>query len=293
MSIHLILNTHTPDRLARTILGLANQTRPADSVTVTCDGDAKDLYDAVAKAHADTQLPITLIRRGKVTPDRLGQVRNNAVRQLIASNAIDAADGLIFLDGDVVPAPDFVERHARCLTQGELTLARRFELTEAQTNAFDDNALRNKRWPVEITPDQHDAIRKREARYRRQLFMKRLGLGKPHKPKILGGNFSTTFNIFNAINGMDETFSGWGTEDDDFARRAYAAGARPVIALSRIAAFHQYHPTRAPGKHRDSDNHDRIKQGKVPPRCERGLENPMDQPRIVVDTFGRAMGNEQ
>lgn len=285
--LHVIVNTHTPDRLHRTLTALAHQSRPADTVTLTCDGDGDDLLRAVHRVHGETGLRVVVVRRPKADPDCLAQVRNNAARALVELNAFESDDdSLVFLDGDCVTAHDFVEQHAACAREGQLVLGRRYDLTEAQTDAFDDDALAAGRPPVELTPAQRRELEQRQARYRRQLFFKRIGLGKPHKPKILGANFGVTWRVYCDVNGNDETFVRWGVEDDDFARRCYQAGARPVIAITRVICYHQWHPTRAPSKHRELDNHARLGKKSVPTRCEVGLDNPREQGPVTIDVVG-------
>jgi len=285
--MHVIVNTHTPDRLARTLTALAYQSRPADTVTLTCDGDGDELLDGARRVHEDTGLALTVVRRPKADPDCLAQVRNNAVRALREADAFASdGDGLVFVDGDCVAGPAFVERYGTCFERGELVLGHRYDLTEEQTAAFDDAALAAGREPVAITRAQRRGLERRAARYHRQLFFKRVGLGKPHKPKILGGNFGVVWGIYRDVNGNDETFVRWGVEDDDFARRCYRAGARPVIALTRLACLHQWHPTRAPKKHRELENHGRLDRRSVATRCEVGLDAPRDQGPVRIDRLG-------
>lgn len=272
-------------------MGLACQDVPAADVTLTCDGDSDAFADLCRDAHADTGLAVTLVRRGKVTPDRLGQVRNNAVRDWLSRGVDPAHAGVVFLDGDCVPPPEFVKRHGEALARGDLVLAHRHDLSKQQTESFDDDALRAHAWPIEPTPEQIKQLDKRHKRYARQLFSKRLGLArvgllKPNKPKILGGNFGTRLDRYVRVNGMDETFSGWGGEDDDYARRVYADGGTPVLAVRDIVALHQYHPTRSPTDWHDAPNAKTISTRRFRVRCERGLEDPMDQPPVRIDRFG-------
>ena len=122
------------------------------------------------------------------------------------------------------------------------------------------------------------------ARSKRQAFLRRLGLSKGHKPKILGANFAVRFALAQAVNGFDEAFIEWGAEDDDFSHRAYAAGARPHVGVRDIIVYHQFHPTRAPGKWADAPGVARFNEP-GPTACKFGLSSPMDQPKPVIRVY--------
>lgn len=273
-----IVTTHTTRHLRRCLLGVATQSRKADRVLVTCDGDGTDLRDAAAAAAAEFGLPLTLIRRPHAGVSRSGQVRNNAVRALSA----DAAPGdalLIFLDGDICPAPACFAAHERLARAADLVLGFRIDLTEQQTETFDESALGAGRDPALITAEQAEELKQRQQRYRRALLLRRIGLGKPHKPKLLSANFAVRLRMFMRINGFDELYENYGQEDDDLGSRLYAAGIRPALGLVAARAYHLWHPTRAPGEWSDSPNAARLARG-GPVRCVQGIENPKPQGAI-------------
>lgn len=274
-----IVTTHTTRHLRRTLLGVSAQTRRADRVIVTCDGDGEELKDAVEAAAREFALPITLVRRAHAGVSRSGQVRNNAVRVLLAdSTARDAL--LVFLDGDICPAPGCFAAHERLAAAAEVVLGFRHDLTEAQTEAFDEAALRSGREPVSVTDEQREALELRHRRYARLRLWRRFGLAKPHKPKLLSANFAVRLGAFERINGFDELYEGYGQEDDDLGRRLYGAGARPGIGLKNAIAYHLWHPTRAPGKWEDSVNAPRFARG-GPNRCVQGIANPKPQGPLI------------
>jgi GT2 family glycosyltransferase len=207
--------------------------------------------------------------------ERLSQVRNNAVR-LLLERGVSRDARLVFLDGDCVPQPDMVARHLSLGRRGDLVIAFRIDLTPAQTEAFDEAALLVGRPPISPTAAQLAELDRRHRRYRRQQMLRRLGLAKRHKPKPLGGHHSVTLAMCRAVNGFDEEFHTWGTEDDDFARRVYAAGGTSVVAVRDIVVYHQHHPARAPGEWHDRANA-RLFRQRRPTRCAHGIEAPLPQ----------------
>lgn len=274
-SLIAIVSTHTPRHLYRTLLGVSVQSRPADRVVVSCDGDAEEIRQEAERAARELNLAVTLIQRTHAGVSRSGQVRNNAVRALMGDGAPNEAL-LIFLDGDICAAPGCFAAHERLSSNRQVVLGFRHDLTEQQTERFDEAALRAGREPVTLSGEQIAAIRTRHSRYARQLVQRRFGLGKKHKPKLLSANFAVRLGAYARVNGFDELYEGYGQEDDDLGRRLYGAGFMPALGLLDATAFHLWHPTRAPGRWEDSPNAARFLRG-GPIRCVQGLANPKPQ----------------
>ncbi|MHC4127671.1 MAG: galactosyltransferase-related protein [Planctomycetota bacterium] len=272
---HLVIPTHTTRWLRRTLVGVARQDKPPDSITVTSDTDRPDIRTLLVETADEMGLAMTLVCRPHQGMERLSQVRNNAVRALLGRGVSPDAR-LIFLDGDCVPQPDMVARHLSLGRGGDLVIAFRIDLTAEQTHAFDEAALLEGRPPISPTAAQLEQLARRHRRYRRQQLLRRLGLAKRHKPKPLGGHHSVSLAMCRAVNGFDEEYHTWGTEDDDFARRVYAAGGTSVVAVRDIVVYHQHHPARAPGPWHDRANAKLFRQRR-PTRCAHGIEAPLPQ----------------
>lgn len=291
--LHIIVNTHTPQRLRRTLLGVACQTRRADSVTLSCDSDNAEIESAARAACAEFGMSLTLIQRAHTGKSRPAQSRNNAVRELLKrSPPPDPASLLLFFDGDMVPEPRCAEKHEALVAAKAPTsqsrgrwhgvvLGWRYDLSPEQDAAFDEAALRAGTFPITPSAEQDAALVKREKRFKRQAFLRRLGIGKEHKPKVLGAHFSVPLATYLAVNGHDETYEDYAQEDDDFGRRVYLSGGRPVIAITSIHTFHQYHVTRQPKRWEDCPNAHRLLEP-CAAVCARGIENPLDQPAVRV-----------
>jgi hypothetical protein len=278
--IAVILITHTPERLRRTVLGVAWSSLPAREVVLACDGDDPAILDAARDAAREAGSAITVVQRPSAGRGRAAQTRNNAVRALLDRGA-PPETGLVFFDGDCVPLHRTVEGHAAGLGRADLVLGFRYDLTAEQDAAFDERALRDGEMPLAPTPAQVRALHARHRRYRRQLLLRRLGLTKPHKPKLLSANFACTLEAYRAVNGFDEDFEGWGQEDDDFGRRLMQWGGRVHVGIRSLLACHQFHQTRAPGDWHESDNA-RMLRARRPVVCARGLSHPADQLPPVV-----------
>lgn len=281
----VILITHTTRHLRRSLLAVSASLRKPDAVVVSCDGDGEDLAACVRGAAAEFDLPLTLVRRAHTGQSRSPQVRNNAVRAL----TLAPETRLVFLDGDCAAAPNCFDMHETLGQGGKVVVGFRVDLTEAQVAVFREAAVRRGLPPAEITREQWATLNERDRRYRKALLLRRLGLGKAHKPKILSANFSCTLAAYRAINGFDEEYIGWGAEDDDLGRRLYQSGVKAAVGVASAIVYHQWHATRAPGAWADNAGAPRFLaalKGGTPVRAARGLDNPLDQPACMVEHFG-------
>jgi len=283
--VFLYIVTHTTRHLDLVFAGLARQTRKPDRIVLSCDTDDERL-GAVAERWADrVRAPIAWVRRAHHGIARCSQVRNNAVRHLV--NDLGATTGrVIQIDGDILCPDDFVERHATLGGDRLLVYAHRVNVSEADTAALDPERVYRGDQRPPITDADREALRRRDRRYRRQLFMRRLRLGPLHKPKLLGCNWSASLEAWTDLNGFDEHFQGWGYLDDEFARRA-AARAWPCLpACAAIPCWHLYHPTRQPdGPLSANPNHTRFVRRDLPTVAERGLRHEIEQHPVRVSTL--------
>ncbi|HYE02191.1 MAG TPA: galactosyltransferase-related protein [Phycisphaerales bacterium] len=278
----LVISTHTTRHLARTLAGAAALRPRPGHVVVTCDSDSSELGELIAATAREHSLPVLRVMRPHQRAFRLAQVRNNAVRALRAlAGPLPPETRLWFLDGDCCPCPGSARAHLEAGARAGLVIAHRIDLTPAQTEAFDAAALARGRPPVEPAPAQWRALRRRDRRYRRALWLRRLGLAKPHKPKPLGANHSVRLDALVAINGFDEEFEFYGCEDDDLGRRLYASGCRAAIAVAAAPVLHQWHPTSAPPAWSASRGAELLRAPR-PARCRLGLDCPAPQPEPSV-----------
>jgi hypothetical protein len=292
---HVVLTTHTTLHLYRCLAGFAAQRRRADSVTLSCDTEAPEIRELVIRASGELGMDVLLVQRKHTGKARCAQVRNNAVRALMRSAiAPERVSRVIFMDADTVPGAHAVALHEqrgdRPDHPARLVSTFRVNLTQEQTVAFDDQKLASGDPPIELLPEQAAELRVRQSRYERQAFWRTVGLGKAHKPRLIGGHFSVPLDAFINVNGVDEAYEGYGQEDDDFTRRLHRAGYRPVVCVRDILVYHLYHPTRAPAAWDTAPGIIRFRQ-KTPVRCELGLDRPAPQetPQVTLCTRGRAI----
>ncbi len=286
--VFILIPTHTTRHLAACLASLAHQTAMPAGVVVSCDSD-----DAAIGALLDEWWPRVCVRLGAVPlwhtfrahqgHPRLNQVRNNGLRVLRDEAGTRGNDGVLVLDGDTMLAPDAVAKHAALRAGGaELVIPYRYMLDEATTAGVDAAAVLERGVDERVLAKPEEAVKlaARDRRYRKHLWLRRWGLTKVHKPKLLGGHHSAAWARLVEINGFDEEYVGHRADDDDLSRRLRSClpTLRVAIAVRSIAAYHLWHPSRAFIRPEDDPGYVRWSRRDLPARSARGLDHPLEQP---------------
>lgn len=203
-----------PDALRSTLNALLRLDYPPGEyeVVVVDDGSGDDTASLVRSlAEADSR-----IRYHGQANSGVATARNNGAR---------AATGelLIFLDDDMLVAPDHIaahlavrERHGDCLVNGH------WVFSDTTRQALEQTPFGRYRMQLE------DEIRDRFARVA-------VGEGRYEITSITAANLGISARTFAALGGFDQRFPYAGYEDQEFAYRARQAGHRfiydPAIRL--------------------------------------------------------------
>ncbi len=286
--LHALFVTHTHERIARTLLAMHTQQLAPATITVSCDSDDERIQPEIQRAADMLNREITLTLRSRNPQGCRSQNRNNAVRALLKQSISDSAK-LVFYDGDCIACPQSNAVHSRALDHFDLSLGSAIMLSPEQTDTLTDEQTLQGRTHTLLDDAQRRASAKAHRQTRKRILLKKIKLTKPHKPGILSGNFAIRLSTFRTINGFDESFTGWGMEDDDLARRAYMSNARPTSSMDKAIVLHQHHLTESPKNWKDSPNAHRLDQPTTM-RCSLGLDNPATQhdPQIITITPNEA-----
>jgi glycosyltransferase involved in cell wall biosynthesis len=262
----IVATYNRPDALAAVLRGLAAQDDREFEVIVADDGSRDD-----TRATVDALRPGFPVKLRHVWhPDdgfRLAAIRNKGI--LTAE-----ADYLVFLDGDCIPQPDFVARHRALAAPGSMVTGSRILLGEALTS----------RLLADGTDFFSLGILRRLAERRRGGINKLLPLwvkvpAGAHRNiagfvwrRIKGCNLGAWRSDVLAINGFDESFTGWGHEDADFVLRLFHAGIRRTDGAYATEVLHLWH--REAKKDSANSNLETVKRRMATHqvRAERGLD---------------------
>lgn len=230
----IVLTYNRPDTLLQVLRGLVSQCGEPHEVIIADDGSSQAAIDAVRKALPLFKCPVTHVWH----PDR-GFTASRA-RNLAAGSS--TADYFVFMDGDCVPNPRFVEAHSALLEPGFFVNGSRVLLSEQLTKKIlaDEVDINNVGWS--------DWLRWRLAGDANKLIHLLRWLNAPfrkqrafHWKKIRSCNFGVWRNDFLRVNGFDESFEGWGHEDADLVLRLHNAGLQRKNGFCATEVYHLWH----------------------------------------------------
>jgi glycosyl transferase family 7 (putative galactosyltransferase) len=300
--VHVVIPTHTTRHLATTLCALAASENPPATVVVAVDGDDPGFIKLVESISFASETTAVVVARAHQGQPRLNQVRNNGLRALKHLNRIQPHDLVLMIDGDMALARDAIGMHlAAAKTGADLVLASRANLSEPETDALtslivSDSGTSADELMKSLWADSAPKLANRQRRTDRQARLRAVPLVgrlivKGHKPKILGGHHALRWALLETVNGYDERFVEYGYDDDDLARRVHAAGARTAVRIDSIAAFHLWHPTRAPTRPVDAPGYSTFTQP-WKPRADSGIVDGANQPEPEINIVGEARPGE-
>ena len=155
------------------------------------------------------------------------------------------SDYLIFLDGDCVPHPRFVEGHLRNAQTGFTCVGRRAEFGKRLSRLFLSNhslihILKHKILYMLIAIP---AFFDRASYYEAGLFSTTLQYFNRNKNSgLIGCNFSMHRHDIEKVNGFDEEYVHTGTEDSDLEWRLVQMGIKMKNSKFLTPTFHMDHP---------------------------------------------------
>lgn len=229
-----MLTYNRPDTLLQVLRGLVGQCGEQHEVIIADDGSSQAAIDAVQKALPLFKCPVTHVWH----PDR-GFTASRA-RNLAAGSS--TADYFVFMDGDCVPNPRFVEAHSAMLEPGFFVNGSRVLLSERLTKKIlaDEVDINNVGWS--------DWLRWRLAGDANKLIHLLHWPNAPfrkerafHWKKIRSCNFGVWREDFLRVNGFDESFEGWGHEDADLVLRLHNAGLQRKNGFCATEVYHLWH----------------------------------------------------
>ena len=233
--VSLIVSSYNhPNALDLVLRGIRAQSTLDFELLIADDGSDRDTFDLLEDFRRSwPSLKIA-------TQDDKGFRKARALNRAVLRSR---GDLLIFLDGDCIPFPDFVERHVRAHRPMSYSCGGYFLTTpdQAQSVSTEDvvspESCRNK---ILGGGYRMQATRLRGVHFRNLLYR---AMRKPRKPKILGGNFSVGRDALFAVNGFDERFDGASGEDSDIRNRLNNLGARGRSLWNRAFVLHLHHST--------------------------------------------------
>lgn len=244
--VALIVNTYQkPRHLALVLASIAAQNGVDGrfEVIVSDDGSTDGTASLVHDFAAQAGFPVRLTSHPH-DGFRLARTRNAGAR-------LTRSDYLLFLDGDCILPRDHVAAYLERRRPGRALLGYCARLPEQTSARLETTTI--------ATTDLLALAPASERRLLAKRFRKawwHAALRHPSKPRLAGGNCGIWRQDFEAVNGCDERFVGWGQEDDDLGLRLRAVGVRLESILDRTSSLHVWHApdATAPTRWRDGPN---------------------------------------
>jgi len=235
LKLAVVLTTYNrPDALAAALAGYAAQRDTQFELLVADDGSGAPTREVVAAFQKRAPFAVRHVwheDRGF----RAAAIRNRAI-------AATAADYIVFSDGDCVPLPDFVAQHARLAEHGWFVAGNRILLNAELTAHALAGSYPLHNWSVGRWLAEWGRVR-----INRWLPLVRLPDGTFRKmtPRRWEGvktcNLAVWRDDLLRVNGLDESYSGWGLEDSDLVIRLLHAGVRHKSGRCATPLLHLWH----------------------------------------------------
>jgi glycosyltransferase involved in cell wall biosynthesis len=194
-------------------------------VIVCDDGSSDGTVELVEGLKRRLSFPLRLF-----TWDDLGYRRAGVLNVgfVLAKNPL-----VVCTDEDCVPHRDFLLGHARMARRGRFTLAKVVKVAERDMAAATVEGIATGRVDRLLSPWPRTKLFYMHLKYYQWLLCR-----TPLRPKMNGANFAVWRDDLWAVNGFDNTFVGYGYEDNDLRRRLLESGRRIQVAVRQAVTFH-------------------------------------------------------
>lgn len=230
MKISVIVSTYNrPDALSVTLDSLLNQSRLPNEVIIGDDGSGSSTAEVIRRFAGIAPFPVVHVWH-EDKGFRLAAIRNKSVAKA-------SGDYIIQIDGDIMLHPDFLADHEDAARIGSYVKGSRVRLDRNLTEEICKSGKSRK-----LTPWSSGILSGRSKGWRIPLLSKIFHRWfKRHAMWGLGCNMAYWRNDFIAINGYDESFEGWGREDDDLSHRLVRNGCRMRDLRFKGIIYHLWH----------------------------------------------------
>jgi glycosyltransferase involved in cell wall biosynthesis len=230
----IVTTYNRPDALAAALAGYQAQKDDAFELVIADDGSTGATREVVATFKKTARFPVQHVWHEDLG-FRAAAIRNRAL-------AATQADYIIFTDGDCVPPPYFVARQKRLAEPGWFVAGNRTLLSAT----FTERVLRE-RIPIHAWTRAQWLAAWARGDINRWLPLINLPDGgfRKRAPQRWEGvktcNLAAWRSDLIRVNGLDETYSGWGLEDSDLVIRLLHAGIKHKSARFAAPVFHLWH----------------------------------------------------
>ncbi|MGJ3500850.1 Hyaluronan synthase [Piscirickettsia salmonis] len=248
MDISVVLTTYNwPSALELVVNSLlSQQTQASFELVIADDGsqlETKNLIDKIKSAGS-----------GSISIHHVWQEDQGFRAAACRNKAVAQATGayIIFIDGDCIVPNYFIQRHYELAKTGFFVGGNRMLLSES----FTQNVLTKK---INLADKSllYWCFKRLQGYCSRVLPLLKRSLGAWRESKQVWQGIKTcNMGVWRAdvyaVNGFDESFTGWGYEDSDFAIRLLRAGLKRLDGRYYAPVFHLWHRENSRGQEQEN-----------------------------------------
>lgn len=275
MRIAVVVTTYNrPDALRAVLDGYAAQSDRAFEVLIADDGSGAETRAVIDDCARGLACPVTHVWQ-EDQGFRAAAVRNRAV-------ARTSAEYVVFTDGDCVPPRDFVAAHRRLAQPGRFVAGNRVLLSEDFTRR-----VLAERLPIHTWNPWRWSAARLQGQVNRLLPLlrrSRTAAFRDAEPQRWEGVKTCNLGLWREdlmrVNGLDESYEGWGLEDSDLVIRLLHAGVHHRNGRFFAPVFHLWH--------RENDR-SRLERNQA--RLDEILRSSVIRAERGIDQYERAAAN--
>jgi glycosyltransferase involved in cell wall biosynthesis len=230
-SCSLVVSTYnSPNALRRCLQSVLRQRVMPSEIIIADDGSGDETKKVIDEITAVATIPIIHVWQ----PDegfQLARIRNKAILK-------STSDYIINIDGDILLDKNFIHDHLYFARPGKFIAGDRASLSPVATQKYMED--RNG-YPSFYTK----SLKKRKHAFRClwlaefYCFIRRVTHPASY---VMGCNMSFWRKDLLKVNGYNELFRGWGSEDCELAARLINIGIQARFVQCYAVVFHLYHP---------------------------------------------------
>lgn len=242
--ISVIISTYNREKaLEKVLVSLINQTDDNYELIVADDGSNYKTQDVVNKIRKQSNVCLKYAWQ-EDEGFRLARIRNKAIMQA-------TGEYIILIDGDCIAPKNFIRNHRKLAEKGWAIMGQRILSNKTYSKYLEDSS--NYKVPIQLKPKTLFKLflKRKVNRFLPAVEINCLPLRtlrklKPKNWKLVKGcNFSFWKNDYEKINGSDENFLGWGSEDKDLAVRLVNSGVFLKDGRNYVWVLHLWHQERS------------------------------------------------
>ena len=242
MKTSVIVTTYNwPEALRLCIQSFEKQTYKPSEVIIADDGSKSETAECIARLQ--TEMPFTIKHAWQEDDNfRAARARNLAVKE-------SSGDYLIFVDGDIIAHPHFIEDHLSSAKKGVFLQGGRCLMSPDLSESLMGQNTNELGFFTKGILNRKNALR--------LPFLSPFTGSRSNPLKgIRTCNLSLYRSDFESINGFDNRFVGWGREDSEFAARLKNNNIKRKDLRFKGLAYHIFHEENS--RQSLKENHERL-----------------------------------